>query len=259
MTKSGGGKLSKSLLKDFLDEKYVLYNQTNFIENDPIGIPHRFVKKEDIEIAAFLAATISWGNRKSVIANANKLMDWMEQEPHQFILNFSKTDTKPFKKFVHRTFNGEDCIYFLSALKNIYTKHGGLENVFVNTESTGLGISNFRNIFFEINHPHRTRKHVSDPAMGSASKRLNMFLRWMVRKDECGVDFGIWKQIKPSSLYLPLDVHTANISRKLKLLTRTQNDWRAVEEITSQLRILDPDDPIKYDFALFGLGAIEGF
>jgi uncharacterized protein (TIGR02757 family) len=251
--------VSDSLLKEFLDEKYLLYNNFNFIENDPIQIPHLFQKKEDIEIAGFLAATLAWGNRKTIISNANKLLQWMDYQPHQFITSFSKADTKPFKKFVHRTFNGDDCIAFLLALQNIYKHHKGLENVFCLESKVKSSISNFKTIFFETDHLERTRKHVSDPENGSAAKRLNMYLRWMVRKDNYGVDFGIWKNINTASLYLPLDVHTGNISRKLGLLKREQNDWRAVEEISDRLREFDPQDPIKYDFALFGLGAIEGF
>ncbi len=246
-------------IKDFLDESYLKYNNRSFIENDPISIPHQFSKKEDIEIAAFLAATIAWGNRRSIIANATRLMQWMDNTPHDFILNHSKKELKPFEKFVHRTFNGQDCIYFLGALKNIYSKHNGLEAAFKNTISSGdqnlkYNIVGFRNLFLETKHLSRSEKHISDPSKKSSAKRLCMFLRWMVRNDKKGVDFGIWKSISPKDLCLPLDVHTGNVSRTLGLLKRTQNDWQAVEEITEILRSFDPKDPVKYDFSLFGIG-----
>jgi uncharacterized protein (TIGR02757 family) len=257
--------MKKELLhiKNFLDEEYLKYNSTSFIENDPILIPHQFHKKEDIEIAGFLTATIAWGNRKSIITNATKLMGWMDNQPLEFILNHSKLDLKPFDKFVHRTFNGKDCQFFIRSLKNIYTNHQGLEFVFKsqNSENKGLegfklkhNIVNFRNVFLEPKHLNRTEKHISNPLQKSSAKRLCMFLRWMVRHDKKGVDFGIWKSISPKELCLPLDVHTGNVSRALELLTRKQNDWQAVEEITSILRVFDANDPIKYDFALFGIG-----
>jgi len=252
------------LLKDFLNEKYFLYNNRNFIETDPVSIPHKFTKKQDIEIAAFLTATIAWGNRQSIINNANKLMQFMDFSPHSFVTESTSKDIKVFSKFVHRTFNGDDCIFFIQSLKQIYKKNESLEMLF----SKGIqpadvtiknGIINFREAFFSIKHPARTQKHVSNPLKNSSSKRLCMFLRWMVRQDKAGVDFGIWKTINSSQLCLPLDVHTGNVSRKLGLLKRTQNDWQAVEEITSLLRQLDSKDPVKYDFALFGLGVFEKF
>lgn len=273
--------MTSAELHEFLNQKVEQYNAPIFIDSDPIFIPHLFAKKEDIEIAGFLAATIAWGQRKTIISNAKKLMQWMDHSPHEFILNFKKQDLKPFKKFVHRTFNGEDCIYFLTSLKNIYTNHAGLENAFrlINSKSMleglpfpigrGAGggghnsikdaITHFRQLFFEIHHPSRTLKHISNPTENSAAKRINMFLRWMVRNDKKGVDFGIWKKIKPSQLYCPLDVHSGNVARKLGILTRKQNDWKAVDELTQALRKLDPKDPVKYDFALFGLGVFEGF
>lgn len=246
-------------IKDLLDEKHLKYNNRSFIENDPISIPHLFTKKEDIEVAAFLAATIAWGNRKSIITNANKLMQWMDHAPHDFILNHSKKELKPFENFVHRTFNGADCIFFLSSLKNIYTNNKDLEAAFKNTiENDTLNLKHkivsFRNLFLETKHLSRSEKHISDPSKKSSAKRLCMFLRWMVRDDKKGVDFGIWKSISPKDLCLPLDVHTGNVSRTLGLLKRPQNDWQAVEEITEVLKQLDPNDPIKYDFALFGIG-----
>ncbi len=255
--------LSFEDLKSFLDEKSELYNSTSFIEADPLSIPHRFSKKEDIEIAGFLAASIAWGNRKSIINSANSMMQLMDESPYDFVMNHEKNDLKSFEGFVHRTFNAVDFAYFIEALKHIYTNHQGLENVFASgfTENVDMqkGISHFKKVFFEIDHPLRTKKHVSDPVEGSSAKRLNMYLRWMVRKDNKGVDFGIWKSISPAVLSIPLDLHTGNISRKLGILHRTQNDGKAVAELDSMLRRLDKTDPVKYDFALFGLGAIEKF
>ncbi|MES2514361.1 MAG: TIGR02757 family protein [Bacteroidota bacterium] len=251
-------------VKELLDEKYFLFNNTDFIQTDPISIPHQFSKKEDIEIAALLVATIAWGQRTSIINNGNKLMRLMNNEPHDFILNFSKKDVLRFEGFVHRTFNPVDCVFFLNSLKHIYTKQGGLERAFSNNFSdketdVKNAITNFRTLFLNTTHQPRSEKHISNPSAKSSAKRLCMFLRWMVRKDKHGVDFGIWKSIRPSQLCLPLDLHTGNVSRKLGLLHRTQNDWQAVEEITSVLRNFDKKDPIKYDFSLFGLGAFEGF
>lgn len=258
--------MSSAELHEFLDLKVEQYNTPVFIESDPICIPHLFTKKEDIEIAGFLTATIAWGQRKTIINNARKLMQWMDDDPHQFILNFTENDIKPFKKFAHRTFNGVDCIYFLHSLRNIYTNHHGLENAFTPSplgEGRGEGIKKtivaFRKIFLELPHPTRVAKHVSNPEENSAAKRINMYLRWMVRNDGKGVDFGIWKNIQPAQLNCPLDVHSGNVARKLGVLTRKQNDWKAVEELTHVLRKLDPNDPVKYDFALFGLGVFEGF
>jgi uncharacterized protein (TIGR02757 family) len=248
-------------LREFLDEKYYHYNSPAFIEQDPVKIPHQFTKKEDREIAGFLAATIAWGNRKSIIQNAQKLMDWMDQRPHDFILHHSKKDRKPFEKFVHRTFNGKDCQFFLESLQQMYLHHGGLEQAFsIKGKQNDLknNIAQFRDIFLQPAHLKRTEKHISNPLQKSSAKRLCMFLRWMVRKDKKGVDFGIWKTISASELCLPLDVHTGNVSRALGLLMRKQNDWQAVEEVTAVLRRLDEKDPVKYDFALFGLG-VDGF
>ena len=251
-------------IKDLLDEKYFQFNNSAFIQTDPISIPHQFSKKEDIEIAAFLVATIAWGQRISIINNGNKLMALMNNEPYDFILNFSKKDVLRFENFVHRTFNNVDCIFFLNSLKNIYKNHGGLENAFSNAfskkeENVKNAVVNFRNLFLETNHLPRSEKHISNPDSKSSAKRLCMFLRWMVRKDKLGVDFGLWKSISTAQLCLPLDVHTGNVSRKLGLLQRTQNDWQAVEQITNMLKTFDSKDPIKYDFSLFGLGAFEGF
>jgi uncharacterized protein (TIGR02757 family) len=249
-------------LKDFLDEKVLLYNQPHFIELDPISIPHLFTKKEDIEISGFFAATIAWGQRPTILRNAEKLMQWMDNSPYDFVINFEEEDLKPFKAFVHRTFNGSDCINFLKALQNIYRNHGGLSELFTISLNEGHNdlkesIVFCRNRFFELPHMKRTEKHFSNPADGSACKRINMFLRWMVRRDNKGVDFGIWKQISPSLLVCPLDVHSGRIARKLGLLKRKQNDWKAAIELTQKLRKFDSSDPVKYDFALFGLGVFE--
>lgn len=249
-------------IKELLDESYFKYNLSDFIENDPISIPHLFHKKEDIEIAGFLMASISWGNRKSIITNGKKLMEWMDESPHEFIKHFSEKDLKPFKNFVHRTFNGKDCEFFLKALKDIYLSHDGLEKTFeINVSKDEFSLknrlANFRSVFLQTKHLNRSEKHVSDVLKNSSCKRLCMYLRWMVRKDKKGVDFGIWKSISPAELCLPLDVHTGNVSRTLGLLNRKQNDWKSVEEITSMLRTFDSKDPVKYDFALFGLG-VEG-
>ncbi|HEY6159978.1 MAG TPA: TIGR02757 family protein [Bacteroidia bacterium] len=245
-------------LKEFLEEKYERYNRVSFIESDPVSIPHLFRKKEDIEISGFLAATIAWGQRPTIIKNATKLVQWMDMSPHDFILNAGEKDLAPFKKFVHRTFNGSDCIFFLHSLKNIYAKRGGMENAFQGCDAKEA-IIKFRQAFFSVKHLSRTLKHVSNPGSGSSAKRLNMFLRWMVRKDKRSVDFGIWNNLKPAQLFCPLDVHSGNVARKLGLLTRKQNDWKAVEELTVSLREFDPADPVKYDFALFGLGVFEKF
>ena len=245
-------------IKEILDNAYLKFNQKNFIENDPISIPHLFTKKEDLEIAGFFAATLAWGNRKSIIKNCTKLLDLMDMQPHDFILNHSKKELKLFEKFVHRTFNTIDCSYFIISLKNIYINHKGLSAIFnSNKNDIAYHIFNFRKIFFELNHLTRTEKHVSNPLKNSSSKRICMYLRWMVRKDSFGVDFGIWNHIKPSQLYLPLDVHTGNVSRYLGLLNRKQNDWKAVTELTEILKLYDSKDPVKYDFSLFGLG-IDG-
>ena len=255
-------KINTSELKEFLDSKVTQYNNPKFIESDPIQVPHKFSLKEDIEIAGFLTATIAWGNRKSIINNANKLMYLLDNSPFDFVANHEETDLEKLKPFVHRTFNGNDCIQFIKSLQNIYKNHGGLEAVFVQyaeKKSLQKSISNFKNTFFEIEHLRRTQKHVSDPLKNSAAKRINMFLRWMVRNDNAGVDFGIWKNLSPSQLSCPLDVHSGNVARKLELLKRKQNDAKALLELDTSLRKLDLIDPVKYDFALFGLGVFEGF
>jgi uncharacterized protein (TIGR02757 family) len=250
-----------SELFEFLEFNYDQYNTPEFIESDPISIPHLFTKKQDIEIAGFLTATISWGTRKSIIINARKLIQMMDDDPHSFIMGASEFDLLPFRKFVHRTFNGEDCIFFLQSLKNIFTKIESMEVLFMPANNIGMSeaIGHFREEFLLTPHQKRSEKHISDPLSGSSAKRINMFLRWMVRNDSHGVDFGLWKRITPSELMCPLDVHSGNVARKLGLLTRKSNDWKAAEELTLNLRRFDPSDPVKYDFALFGLGIYERF
>jgi len=248
--------------KDFLDEMVLRYNRVDFIELDPISIPHQFTKKEDIEISAFLTSIISWGQRPVILKNANRLMELMEMEPHNFLMNSSSKEFKCFDNFVHRTFNGIDCCFFVESLKGIYVDQGGLENVFNDSlkksdHHMGEAIHKVRSIFFGNYAPGRSGKHFADPLANSAAKRINMFLRWMVRKDKQKVDFGIWKKISPAVLYCPLDVHSGRVAREFGLLTRSQDDWKAVEELTVNLRILDASDPVKYDFALFGMG-VEG-
>ena len=241
-------KLRKHELKEFLDEKVELYNRPAFIEADPISIPHQYSKKQDIEIAGFLAATIAWGNRKMILRNANRMMSFMDDSPYEFVLNHSAHDLERIKCIIHRTFNDEDFIYFIKALKNIYKNHNGLESIFTHfqtIDSLQPAIHQFRSIFFELSHNNRIMKHISDPMKGSAAKKLNMYLRWMIRKDNSGVDFGIWKNISPSKLSCPLDVHSGNIARKLGLISRKQNDAKAVAELDSVLREMDCQDPVK--------------
>lgn len=254
--------LTKQELKEFLDAKVIEFNNPIFIESDPIQVPHQFSLKEDIEIAGFLTATIAWGNRKSIIKNAKRLMQLLDNVPYDFVLNHTNSDLEKLQPFVHRTFNGQDCIQFIKSLQHIYTNHSGLESIFntyANQENLQFAIHKLKQHFFEIDHLPRTQKHISDPLKKSAAKRINMFLRWMVRKDNAGVDFGIWNSITPSLLSCPLDVHSGNVARKLGMLTRKQNDAKALEELDTSLRELDQDDPVKYDFALFGLGVFEGF
>ena len=254
--------MNPSELKSFLDEKVELYNNFNFIESDPVQIPHLFQQKEDIEIAGFLSATIAWGNRKMIIQNSHKMMHLMGNSPFDFVMSHSQKDLDKLENFVHRTFNGIDFSAFIKGLQHIYRNYGGLESVFskdYKTENLQRNISEFKKLFFEIDHQYRTQKHISDPMNNSAAKRINMFLRWMVRQDKKGVDLGIWTNISPSLLSCPLDVHSGNVARKLGLLTRKQNDGKALAELDLALRNLDKNDPVKYDFALFGLGVFEGF
>ncbi|UQD56436.1 TIGR02757 family protein [Flavobacterium sp. K5-23] len=254
--------MNHSELKDFLDSKVIQYNTLDFIESDPVQIPHLFSLKEDVEIAGFLSATIAWGNRKMIIKNAHKMMDLMGNAPYDFVMSHTESDLERLESFVHRTFNGQDFASFIRSLQHIYQNHNGMEAVFLkNQESHSMqkSISEFKKIFFEIPHSYRTQKHISDPLNGSAAKRINMYLRWMCRQDNKGVDLGIWKSISPASLSCPLDVHSGNVARKLGLLIRKQNDSKALSELDKNLRQLDKNDPVKYDFALFGLGVFESF
>jgi len=254
--------MTQAELKDFLDEKVLQYNTLDFIESDPVQIPHLFTQKEDIEIAGFLSATIAWGNRKMIIKNSHRMMELMGNTPYDFVMSHSDEDLARLETFVHRTFNGHDFIGFIKSLQNIYRNHGGLETVFARhqeTNSMQKSISEFKKTFFDLPHLARTQKHISDPLNNSAAKRINMYLRWMCRQDNKGVDLGIWKTIPPALLSCPLDVHSGNVARKLGILTRKQNDGKALFELDSKLREFDSSDPVKYDFALFGLGVFEGF
>ena len=258
MVKKTENTLNLIELKEFLELKVIEFNTSNFIADDPISIVHQFTKKEDIEIVGFLVATIAWGNRRSIITSAKKLVNIMGNDPHEYILNY-QTEKLAEISFVHRTFNTTDLDFFFRSLQNIYRKEG-MEQAFTPHPSvfgTTGRIIQFRKRFLETPHEARSEKHLSNPEKGSAAKRIQMYLRWMIRKDANNVDFGIWKSIPASELSIPLDVHTANISRKLGLITRTQTDGKALEELMGHLRSFDPIDPAKYDYALFGLGAIE--
>lgn len=288
-------------LKQFLDAKVSQYNRPDFIENDPIVIPHQFSKKQDVEIMAFFAAILAWGQRKTIINKCRELIDRMDGAPFDFIQNHQETDLKALLGFKHRTFNDTDLLYFVAFFRQHYQQYQSLEDAFL-PSVTGIKkpaifredfigenahasftiqnsfpvcyapglvrpdldvetmLNHFRNYFFSLpDFPHRTKKHVSSPQQKSTCKRLNMFLRWMVRKDDCGVDFGIWDNIDPAVLICPCDLHVDRVARKLKLITRKQNDWQTAVELTERLRDFDPQDPIKYDFALFGLGIEEKF
>ena len=251
-------KLKPNELKEFLEEKYDLYNKPTFIESDPISVPHKFSRKGDIEIAAFFAAILAWGQRPTIIRNALRLMETMDNAPFEYISHSNKKDWKAFSKFAHRTFNGVDAMYFIQSLQYIY-KNGGLEKAFAAKGDMQQKLEQFRSLFLGEYPAGRTAKHIADVTKNASAKRLNMFLRWMVRNDKRGVDFGIWKSISAAELYCPIDLHSGRVARKLGLLVRTQNDWKAVDELTQNLRKLDSKDPIKYDFALFGLGVFEKF
>ena len=252
-------------LKDFLDSKVELYNRRDFIKDDPICIPHLFSKREDIEIAAFFASIFAWGSRKIIINKSKELMQLMKMQPHQFILHHSEKELKNLLQFKHRTFNTTDLLYFIEFLKYHYSKHNSLEDAFskwmsAKDETIEKALIGFHHYFFSIEDvPPRTKKHIATPEKKSNCKRLNMFLRWMVRTDNNGVDFGIWQKIKPSQLICPVDIHVARVAKRLNLLLRKQTDWTAALELTSYLRTLDPSDPVKYDFALFGLGVVEKY
>lgn len=255
---------SREVLFELLERKYHEYNRSSFIESDPVCIPHRFSKKQDIEIMGFWTAMLAWGNRKSIIASAERLIAFMEGSPHQFITQHKDKDLKPFLYFKHRTFNATDALYFIEFFKHCYQTHDSLEDAFMieqkrnDVRNLEQSMVSFHNLFFSLKDaPMRTRKHIATPLRGSTCKRMNMFLRWMVRKDKHGVDFGIWKNIQPSQLYCPLDVHVDRVARRLGLIERKQTDWQTVIELTGNLKTFDPKDPVKYDFALFGMGVVE--
>lgn len=254
---------NKKELKSFLDHKVALFNEPSFIEADPISIPHRFSKLQDIEISGFWIAMLSWGQRKTILNKAAELMALMDNAPHDFIINHEEKDREKFLGFKHRTFQSLDTLYFLEFFQHYYKNNDSLELAFAKhlspeDEHIGAALSGFHQTFFELeNAPHRTRKHVATPDRKSTCKRLNMFLRWMVRKDNKGVDFGLWNNINPSQLLIPYDVHVDRIARKLKLVERKQNDWRTVLELTAHLKEMCPEDPVKYDYALFGMGVLD--
>jgi uncharacterized protein (TIGR02757 family) len=253
--------MTENELKNFLDSKVDLYNQPSFIKNDPICIPHLFSKKQDIEIAGFFAAIFAWGNRTTIINKSTELMKLMSMAPHDFCLHHKEKDLKSLLHFKHRTFNATDFLYFIEFFKQHYTKHQSLETAFTQHGRTAEEmLTGFHHYFFSLKHiPERTKKHIATPERNSSCKRLNMFLRWMVRKDKTGVDFGIWSTISPSQLICPIDVHVARVARQLNILKRKQTDWQAAIELTEYLRTLDKRDPVKYDFALFGMGVMEKF
>jgi uncharacterized protein (TIGR02757 family) len=257
--------MKQLLLKDFLDKKVDEYNQPSFIKDDPVSVPHLFSRKQDIEIAGFFAAIFSWGNRTTIIQKSKELMQLMEMQPYEFCLHHDENDLKRLLGFKHRTFNTTDLLYFIQFLKFHYLKNDSLEPAFkkwIDKKDPTIekGLSGFHHYFFSLeDSPPRTKKHIANPERGSTCKRLNMFLRWMVRNDNKGVDFGIWKNISLSQLICPIDIHVARVARHFHLLKRKQTDWLAALELTNNLHTLDRNDPVKYDFALFGLGAVEKF
>jgi uncharacterized protein (TIGR02757 family) len=253
-------------LKAFLDSKVTQYNGPDFIPNDPVSIPHLFTQKQDIEIMGLWASVLAWGQRVTIINKCHELIKLMDGTPYDFIMNHEETDLKRLLKFKHRTFNDIDTLYFISFFKHHYQNHSSLETAFLSPNNASgenvieHSLNHFRSYFFSLpDFPHRTKKHISSPSQKSTCKRLNMFLRWMVRKDNNGVDFGIWNQIKPADLICPCDLHVDRVARKLNLITRKQTDWQTAIELTDRLREFDPVDPVKYDFALFGLGIEEKF
>ena len=249
-------------LKDFLNEKADRYEQPEFVQDDPVQLPREFNRLQDCEIAGLLTATIAWGNRKSILKSAHRMMALMDHAPYDFITDHTKNDLQGLNSFVHRTFNGYDLKIFVQCLQQLYIEYESLEDVLLDQLDTGnmqSAISGFKRVFFEPFPGVRTQKHLGDPDRGSAAKRTNMFLRWMVRPNDRGVDLGLWKRISLAQLSCPLDVHSGRVARKLGLLNRKQNDSKAVMELDQSLRNFDPSDPVRYDYALFGLGAIEGF
>ena len=247
-------------LRAFLDEQVDTYNQPNFIGNDPICIPHGFQRLQDIEISGFVAAVLAWGQRKTIINKCREFFGYMDNAPYDFVRFHQQADLKPFLTFKHRTFNATDALYFIEFFRHFYERHNSLEDAFLTgmtpgSENVESGLINFQQQFFGLpDFPERTKKHIATPARKSACKRINMFLRWMVRQDNRGVDFGLWHRIRPAQLVCPCDVHVDRVARRLGLITRKQTDWPTALELTAQLRQFDPNDPVKYDFALFGLG-----
>jgi uncharacterized protein (TIGR02757 family) len=251
-------------VSDLLNEKLLKFNNQSFIELDPVSIPHRFHKKQDIEITGFLAAILAWGQRKTIINKCTELLTRMDNAPFDFVCNAQASELAGLQNFVHRTFNITDLLYFIEFFRQHYTNHASLEDAFLigNLPENNIRVNliNFKKYFFSLeDSPQRTRKHISGPESNSACKRINMYLRWMVRSDYQGVDFGIWKKLRPSQLIIPCDVHVENIARKLRLTNRPKADWKMAEEITQRLKALDPKDPVKYDFALFGMGIEKYF
>lgn len=259
----GSSRFKSAELKAFLDDKVERYNRPAFITLDPVTIPHRFTKKQDIEIAGLFAAVLAWGQRTTIIRKCAELMTWMDNDPYRFVRDHKPADLKPFSDFRHRTFNGTDALYFIEALRSLYVRFPSLEEAFTVSEgdtTVERGLIRFHDLFFGLeDHPHRTRKHIATPERKSTCKRLNMYLRWMVRNDDKGVDFGLWRKIRPAQLVCPCDVHVDRVARKLRLINRKQTDWLTALELTENLKKLDPIDPVKYDFALFGLGIEEGW
>ena len=255
------GTRSHAELHDFLENRYRRYCSPEFVETDPVLVPHLFSRREDIEIAGFLAASIAWGQRKCIIASAKRLMTLMDHAPYDFVIHAGDRELERLDAFVYRTFRQDDCLFFVDSLRHIYKNCGGLQHVFekgYNSDRSIFGaLQYFRHVFLETDHLRRSEKHISNVEHGAAAKRLNMFLRWMVRRND-GIDFGLWNTIPVSALKIPLDVHTGNTGRRLGLLARKSDDWKAVEELTANLQNFDPHDPVKYDFALFGLGVSEG-
>lgn len=250
-------------LQDFLNEKVLFYNQTSFIDSDPVCIPHMFSKKQDIEISGLFAAVFAWGQRKTIINKCRELLMLMDYSPYDFVLNHSENDLRAFENFKHRTFNPTDTLYFIHFLKYYYSSHESLQELFITSDHLKpieSGLYAFYHSFFSLPEaPLRTRKHIPTPERKSTCKRMNMYLRWMVRKDQQGVDFGIWKKIRMRDLICPVDIHVDRIARKLSLIHRKNTDWLTALELTENLKKLDPEDPVKYDFALFGLGVLEKF
>jgi uncharacterized protein (TIGR02757 family) len=268
---------NKKDLREFLEKKVIEYNHVSFIAKDPVSVPHRFSRKQDIEIAGLFAAIFSWGNRTTIIQKSNALMEAMDESPYDFIINHRPRDLTRFREFKHRTFNGTDLLYFIQFLKYHYQRSDSLETAFISEDAEGnnlaaepahsnedefikKALSLFYTRFFSLEGaPRRTQKHIASPEKNSTCKRLNMYLRWMVRQDKNGVDFGIWKKISPADLICPVDLHVARVARRFGLISRKQTDWETAMELTRALRAMDIDDPVKFDFALFGLGVTEKY